>query len=387
LEQLKKIPKKQLLIIVVIIVVVIIAAVAVYALTTSSTVTTITSPANDYSFFIAPNAQRVEAVREWLMQPYEPDSGISFGYDNATGLIEGGYWPGYGNFSDGYHNGAVLIDTNLLLGESLDYLNALKGINTSIEATTQKWLDNTTFIDPSRPGVNATYQGNDRRQILFGKIESCVYVTASQIWYAPNHTLSNSSPIVTALPTNCSQNQPNSLELFAPWIDLDYLNGNRSQSLTDFIYTVENWTPTSGTGVDGSTGGHFNSVLDPAAPCSTGRVLALWLEAARATGYWNLNTNTRTVAREVVNELWSLQQPNGGLAATGGAPGCKLGQVIPESGGEAILAFDPRVPVWFGNSGQSGSTVSEPSQVVFMTRTDSTLELSTQPVSSYLGHP
>ncbi len=350
----------------------------VFVLTSSSTVTTISTPLNDYSFFVTPNAQRVEAVREWLMQPYVPTSGKSFGYDNATGLIAGGYWPGYGNFSDGYHNGAVLIDTNLLLGESLDYLNAQKGISTSIEATTLKWLDNTSFIDPAQPGANATYQGNDRREILFGKVVSCVYVTASQIWYAPNHTLSDPSPIVTALPTTCSQDQPNSLELFAPWIDLDYIDGNRTQSLTDFMYTVENWTPTPDTGVNSTTGGHFNSILDPASPCSTSRVLALWLEAARATDFWDISPNTRTVAQEVMNELWSLQQPDGGLAATGGAPGCKLGQVIPESGGEAILAFDPRVPSWFGNSGQTSSTVTQPTQAIFSATTASQLEFSSK---------
>jgi len=363
LNSIKQIPRKRLIIVVAAIVVASIATISYVLLQTSTTTTTTNSAISDYSFFVAPNAARIESVREWLMQPYDPNSVDSFGYDNTTGLISGGYWPGYGPFSNGYHNGAVLIDTNLLLGKSLDYLNSQKGITTTIDANTRKWLGNSTFINPAKPGTNETYQGNDRREILFGKPVSCVYVTASQIWYAPNHTLSDPTPIVTALPTNCSQDAPNSLELFAPWIELDYIKGNRTQSMNDFMYTIDNWIPTTGTGVGGSIGGHFNLILDPAAPCSTERVLALWIEAARATGYWNLDSNTRTVAGEVVNELWSLQQSNGGMVASGGAPGCKVGQVIPESGGEAILAFDPRVPSWFGN-GSSTTTVSQPSQSV-----------------------
>jgi hypothetical protein len=366
MNRIKSIPRKRLILIVVVVIIVVIGATLAYILVlgSSNNLPNNTSQNTDYSFFIAPNAGRVEAVREWLMQPYDPTSRLSFGYDNSTGLISGGYWPGYGNYTNGYHNGAVLIDTNLLLGKSLDYLNAQKGVTTDIAANTQKWLDNTTFVNPDQPGIAQSYEGNDRREILFGKVVSCVYVTASQIWYVPNHTLSDPLPIVTALPTNCSQDKPSSLELFAPWIDLNFLNGNRTQALTDFTYTIDNWIPTPGTGVNGSTGGRFNSILDPASPCSTARVLALWLESARATGYWNLNSNTRTVAEQVVNELWSLQQPGGGLSATGGSPGCRLGQVIPESGGEAILAFDPRVPSWFGITVANSATTGQISQAI-----------------------
>jgi len=348
------------LIVIAAIAIIVVVAVISYAVLQPSASSTVTAT-SDYPFFIAPNTARIESVREWLMQPYNPNLPDSFGYDNITGLISGGFWPGYSPYRNGYHNGAVLIDTNLLLGKSLDYLNAQKGITTTIEANTRKWLGNTTFTNPAT-GANESYQGNDRREILFGTPESCIYVTASQIWYAPNHTLSDPTPIVTALPTNCSQDVPNSLELFAPWILLNYIDGNRNQSMNDFTYTIDNWIATPGTGIDGSTGGHFSQILDPAAPCSTERVLALWIEAARGTGYWNLDSNTRTVAAQVVNELWSLQQTNGGMAAAGGAPGCKVGQIIAESGGEAILAFDPRVPSWFGNG--TTTSLSQPSQSV-----------------------
>ena len=360
MNRIRKIPKRTLIIVAVIIAIAVVASVSYLLLQTATT--TVNNATTDNAFFVAPYAARIESVREWLMQPYYPGVAGSFGYDSTTGLISGGYWPGYSPFGNGYHSGAVLIDTNLLLGKTLDYLNAQKGITTTIEANTLAWLQNTTFINPANPGINTTYQGNDRREILFGKSLPCVYVTASQIWYAPNHTLSDPSPIVTALPTTCSQDVPNSLELFAPWIELNYINNDSSQAMSDFMYTIDNWIATPGTGVGGSIGGHFNSILDPAAPCSTERVLALWIEASRATGYWNLDSSTRTVAGEVVNELWSLQQPSGGMAAAGGAPGCKIGQVIPESAGEAILAFDPRVPSWFGTA--STTTVSQSSQSI-----------------------
>jgi len=333
-------------------VVAVVVIIGIFAIVQLANNTTTNQPTTDSTLFIAPNVQRVEDVRQWLMRPYVPGPD-SFGYDSTTGMIAGGYWPGYGIYPNGYHSGVVLIDTNLLLGKSLDYLNAQKGITTTIDSNTRKWLANTTFVDLRKPRTNATYLGDDRREIFFGKSVPCVYVTGSQVWYAPGHTLSDPSPIVTALPSNCRQDIPNSLELFAPWIELDYVNHNYTQAKTDFLYTVNNWNPTQGTGVGGSTGGYFSSVLDPSAPCSTERVLALWIDAARSTGYWDMNSQTRTVAQQVENELWGLQQSDGGMAAAGGAPGCKVGQEIPESGGEAILAFDPRVPSWFGNSSTS----------------------------------
>ncbi len=356
MQHIKKIPRKYLIIIAVAALAAIIGTYTIIQLTNNNTGPP--SNANDAAMFVAPNAARIENVRAWLMQPYNPGA-QSFGYDNTTGMIAGGYWPGYGAFPNGYHNGVVLIDNNILLGRSLDYLNAQKGIKTTIDFNTRAWLSNTTFVNPKKGLQNGTYNGYDRREIFFGKSVPCVYVTGSQVWYAPGHLLSDPSPIVTALPSNCSQDSPNSLELFAPWIELDYIDHNYAQAQNDFSYTINNWTPTPGTGVGGSTGGYFSAILDPLAPCSTERVLALWIDAARATGYWNLNANSRTVAQQVVNELWGLQQSDGGIAASGGGPGCKVGQEIPEAGGEAILAFDPRVPSWFANTGTQGSTITQ----------------------------
>jgi hypothetical protein len=60
------------------------------------------------------------------------------------------------------------------------------------------------------------------------------------------------------------------------------------------------------------------------------------------------------VALQVVDELWAHQNLDGGIAVD--YPGCgNTSKSSPESTGLALLAFDPRVPGWFGHGGQLGS--------------------------------
>ena len=181
MQQIKRLPRKYLIIIAVVAVGAIIGVYTIIQLTSNTSPPP--STADDAAMFVTPNSARIENVRAWLMQPYNPGT-EGFGYDNTTGMIAGGYWPGYGSFPNGYHNGVVLIDNNLLLGRSLDYLNAQKGIKTTIELNTRAWLSNTTFVNPKKSLQNGTYSGDDRREIFFGKSVPCVYVTGSQVWYA-----------------------------------------------------------------------------------------------------------------------------------------------------------------------------------------------------------
>ncbi|HYB03426.1 MAG TPA: hypothetical protein VED17_03130, partial [Nitrososphaerales archaeon] len=67
MDRIKRTPRKYLLIIVATILIVIVAGVAVFVLTSGPMITTTATLISDYSFFVIPNAQRVEAVREWLM--------------------------------------------------------------------------------------------------------------------------------------------------------------------------------------------------------------------------------------------------------------------------------------------------------------------------------
>jgi hypothetical protein len=322
-----------------------------------STSTTQISPSSDYDFFVAPWTAQIESIRSWLMLPISPEqivSGIKkqFGYDSTYGMIRGGHWPNgtYCGLKPAYRNGFVLIDNNLLLGRSLDYLNAQAGITTSIEANCRMWLSQ-TWQDPCSPET-PTYNGQDRREILFGKTVSCVYTGGTQTWYLPGHTATDLDPITSELPGNgvsqCATiSGPFQLESFVPYIELNFLQGNISTAQTLFMETVDGWSSNSGGGYNGSVGGNFSTTLDPLSSSSgkaSVRSLALWLHCCRATGFWKGNTQVITMAQQVMNELWSNWTGPGGPMDGG----------TPESNGETILAFDSRVPSWFGQ--QSATT-------------------------------
>jgi len=275
------------------------------------------------------------------MRPFTGVNG-TYGYDATYGMIRGGQWSG------GWKNGFVLIDSNLIVGTSLDYFNDLAGNPTHIAANVQTWLTNTTFVDP-QTGAQGTYQGNDRREILLGHMVACVMDTSGQEYYAPGHALSDPVPITTALPTDCVNNPSNgAMSVLVPAIDLAYLDGDFAQALTMFNSTIGGWTPTAGTGVGSSTGGYFSYQLD-GGTCKSSRTLALWIQAARATGYWDIDAQTREVAQEVQNQLWANQGSDGGVS--GPYPDCSKYNPVPESSGYTLLAYDPRLPTWFNSGG------------------------------------
>ncbi len=303
-------------------------------------------PSNDYNCFTGPKTAGVELVRQWFMRPFSGASG-TFGYDPTYEMIRGGDWGG------GWHNGFVLIDSNLILAKALDYSNAQKGIVTHVEANLRQWLTNTTFNDP-QTGQGATYQGNDRREIMFGKILACVMDTSGQVYYVPGHTLSDPVPITTAIPTTCANPlRSSAMSVLALWIELYYLEGNSADASKNFDVTVSGWTPTPGTGIGGSIGGYFNDQLD-GGKCKSSRTLALWVHMVRATGFWNRDSQTRTMAQQVQNQLWANQGSDGGISSS--YPTCTGYKATPESSGYALLAYDPRVPSWFSISRGSTST-------------------------------
>lgn len=307
-----------------------------FSSTSSSSSTTFTTNA-DYSFFLAPNLARIIALREWFMTPFNA-SDQKAGYDPVFGMIRGGYWGG------GFQNGFVLIDSNLILAKSLDYFNALDGESTDIEGNMMHWLSNTTFVDPTT-GQTATYSGNDRREIMFGNLEQCVMDDSGQVFYAPGFTPGDPVQITTALPTSCDSGSTGSMNIYAIQIELTYLEGNTNLAQQMFEATMSGWTPTSGTGLGGSVGGYFNNSFD-GGNCKSSRTLGYWLEMARATGFWSLDAQSKTMAQQVMNELWAHQLPDGSVSVD--YPGCgNDNRASPESSGLALVAFDPRVPLWF----------------------------------------
>ena len=314
----------------------------------SSTSNSTSAGSADYAFFVQPNLANIEALREWFMSPFDAST-QKIGYDPNYGMIRGGYWAG------GFKDGFVLIDTQLILASSLDYFNSLSGVHTDIEANTRSWL-NGSFIDPST-GAAGTYNGTDRREVLFGATPACIRNDSGQVFYVENHTLSDPVPITTALPTSCASDSPGGMNVYAPWIELYYHEGATGKAEAMFNLTLSAWTSTPGTGVGHTTGGYFSDTFDSGpdqGKCKSSRSLGYWIEMARATGFWNLDNESRTVAEEAMHELWAHQESDGSISVN--YPGCKNDvKASGESSGITLLAFDPRVPAWFGAAATSSS--------------------------------
>lgn len=307
---------------------------------------------SDYSFFIEPYQSEVARLVSWLTIPWMPNGG-GYGYDPNFQLIRGGNWPGYSNttavFQGGYHPGMVLIDSNFLVAMSLDYFSKSSSNPTNVYNTCRAYLGDTDFINPAAHAdpSSETYHGNDRREIFLGKLSpyyvqgkgpvDAVFQTASQIWYVPGHTLSNSDPIVTALPTVQVPYQPEDLEFFAPWILLEYMQGNVSQAKSDFLNIIGTWEPGCPGQIGSPYGGNYSS-----------RTLSFTIIVARScmdtdgTPFWQL-PGVQQVLSEIIQSLWAIQGSDGGIPTSYNP---SAGET-PESTGEALLAFDPNLPARF----------------------------------------
>src|SRR5579872_2700145 len=215
----------------------------------------------DYQLFIQPNLANIELVRSYLMRPFQQGS-TRLGYNSQYGMIEGGHWP---NSCTGVQfqicptpdggAGFVLVDNNLLIGSTLDYLNSLNGIQTNILGNTRSYLSQ-TFVDPTNPGSTATYNGQDRREIFlgnsspyFGHIQ-CVYSGGTQSWYISSNNYNQPNTITTELPgvstpddhSGCDSNTgAQSLEEFSPLVILTFEKGQTAQAQSMFLQTVAAW--------------------------------------------------------------------------------------------------------------------------------------------------
>jgi hypothetical protein len=321
--------------------------------TTSSacgpTGSTFSFPDSDYSFFIEPYQSEVSRLVSWLTVPWATTTS-GYGYDPNFELIRGGNWPGYSNateaYQGGYHPGMVLIDSNFLVGMSLDEFTKASSAPTNVYNTCRAYLNETAFLNPGT-GVSESYNGTDRREILLGKYSpyyvsgkgpvSNVYQTASQIWYVPNHTLSSPDPIVTALPTKPVPYAPEDMEYFAPWILLEYMQGNVSQAKSDFLSVIDTWEPGCPGQIGSPYGGNYTS-----------RSLSFTIVVARScvdtdgTPFWQL-PSVQPVLLQIIDSLWAIQGSDGGIPTSYNP---SAGET-PESTGEALLAFDPSLPARF----------------------------------------
>ena len=264
-----------------------------------------------------PTPPRVERLREALMR--DPDCSVQrFGYDRELGLVRCGNWDG------GPKSGAVLLNAGLIAGVALDYWNEQAGEPTHIEANVRKRLE------------EFDYDGEDKREVLLGRLPSCVRGSSGQQHYDATGV------IVTALPTECMR-KPTPDRLVAmpqlvPWIVFLYRQGHVDEAQALYDAASDEWLPEDGMGIDGSTGGVFSDALDRGR-CKSARVLGYYLLAGRLTGFDKYDPE---IAQEVENQLWALQNPDGSIRVAYALDRrCNRGRSTPESTGLSLLAMTP----------------------------------------------
>jgi len=328
----------------------------------------------DYALFVAPYLTNIEQLRAYMMLPPNPNQtgkakiGLNPSYDLVQGdYVCGGYQP----------LGSSLNNNDLMASKGLDYLNSLKGINSTIEANTRMYLA-MQWNNTQPPGWACTsimtqstwtYQCTDKHELLFGTASPCYQTIISACATAGGSeafitTYQGVQMIVeSGVGGNCLSSG-GALNDLAPFINFLWLKGDAAsilQARQIFNQTLANWTPTQGTGLSGSIGGCFST---PYGPNPTGggvartRDLGFWLNMARATGLWNSSRLAFNVTQQVVNQIWGQQKADGSIAVdypnSNPAPCGGTSSTYPKDSGESdgliIAAFDPRVPQWFGKS-------------------------------------
>lgn len=251
------------------------------------------------------DVDRAERLRRALMRAPDFGAGDTFGYDPVLGLVRGGNWDG------GPKTGAVLLNAGLICGVALDYWNGQAGERTTIEANVRKPLE--AF----------GYDGGDKREIFFGECPPCVRGSSGQVHF--------SGEIVTALPTGCKRqptpDRTGAMSVLAAWIVLLYRRGKEDEARALFDAAAAGW--------DGEA---FSDELDGGAAKSS-RALSYFVLAGRLTGFWR---GRRDLVREVLAQLWALQNDDGSIRA-GYLPGqlARPDRATPESTGLALLAITP----------------------------------------------
>jgi hypothetical protein len=304
----------------------------------------------DNAFFVAKYALQIEALRAYLMTEYAT---------TTIGLIPKGKFPNGSvcGVDAGSHPGCVLVDNNIMIGTPLDYLNAQKGITTHINGTVRSLLSQTWVGIGDCAGTTQTYapfsdssHGIDRREILFGNAspyftdlsQYAVWEGGTQQWVLPGSPdpFSSVDGVITELPNApqaSPQSSPNttSLEGYCPYTELEYLKGNQSQADSLYMAVVASWN-----------GSYFVGFADSATALNP-RDASYFIHMTRALneingGNWSVPVQTQggsmtleTLVSTVITNLMK-QQTSGSFGA-------------PESNGQVLLAFDARVPDWFGH--------------------------------------
>jgi len=365
------------------------------------------NPTSDYSTFVAPYTSNIEMLRAYLMQPPNPNQQghAKIGLDPTYNLVQGDYVCG------GYQPLASSLNNNdLMSGKGLDYLNSLKGINSTIEAQTRMYLAmQWNNVQPSGWACTSimtqstwTYQCTDKHELLFGRASPCYQTIMSSCATAAGNeafitTYSGVQMVVeSGVGGNClsANGHLNDLAMYINYLWLKGDSTSIQQAIQIFDATLSNWTPTQGTGIAGTTGGCFSNPYGPnptAGAVARTRDLGFWLNMARATGLWNSSSLATTVTQEVVNQIWAQQKPDGSIAVdypnSSPSPCGGSSSTYPKDSGESdgltIAAFDARLPGWFGTGSGLAPLLNVPPTVAVNTGNSLDITVTASDPSGY----
>jgi len=336
------------------------------------------STSQDYQLWVQPYLAQLEKIRQVLMAPYTIGS-QHYGYDSGLGLVRGGNIepsPAIG-VGGGYNDVIVAIDNNLEGSASLDYFNSASSplvgqagfsvVNTNIYGNDRALLSKTWvgIGGCAAPFVQYNYPTSfalvDRREAEYGSFgpysgllrESGNHLggignncgTQGQTWFLPGYDslpTSTSKPlIVTVFPSNQPVGSTGDLEELSFFIDQAYMQctaGTTSCAVWQNAY--------------------LNAMSQY--PFGAPRQALHFIQASRATAAWTLSNMTYNgmsayqMLQNTISRVFSSAiGPDGGLYQSFSGGGSDK---TPEPNFQAMIAFDPRMPSWFGQ--QTGSTSS-----------------------------
>lgn len=334
-------------------------------------------PGKDFPLFVQPNLAALDRIRRVLMTPYKIGRG-NYGYNSTFGLVRGGNIepsPAIGVTNGGYHDCIVIIDNNLEGSASLDHFNSATSPLTAVPGFAPV---PTTIYDNARAMLAKAWDGVggcskpfhqynypasfsllDRREAEYGSFgpyasqlssasihshlggigSNCG--TGGQTWYLPgfeNELHTDANPlIVTVFPSAQPLGGSGDLEELSFYIDEAYMQFKAGSP-------ASNWR-----------NAYLNAMSSY--PFGAPRQALHFIQCSRATAAWNDSTLTQggmtamQMLQATISKVLSPQSAGGAVGSHGGISQQwgGGGDQTPEPNFQAMIAFDDRMPSWFGN--------------------------------------
>jgi hypothetical protein len=370
------------------------------ATTSKTTNGTALSVSEDYQLWVQPYLAQLEKVRAVLMTPYTIGN-QHYGYDSTTGLVRGGNIepsPAIG-VKNGYNDVIVAIDNNLEGSASLDFFNSAASpfngqvgfipINTNIYGNVrallaETWIGIGACNDPfTQYSYPSSFSLLDRREAEYGSTDPYYSTlikpgnhlggignncgTEGQTWFLPGYDslpTSMTKPLIaTEFPSNTPIGSTGDLEELSFYIDEMYLQCRAGTSPCSLWQNA-----------------YLNAMSQY--PFAAPREALHFIQTSRATAAWTMSNMTYDgvsayqMLQDTINRIWSSAVgPGGGLYQSFSGGGS---DETPEPNFQAMIAFDPRMPSWFGqDTGYSSSSTSSGTTTLSSTSTATSLTTST----------